>query len=67
LPFPDHRHRLKSRRRSSRRPEAAKAEASTGQTFYVPMILLGDVVEVFDLAPLRATPSSSVISATAFG
>jgi hypothetical protein len=47
LPLADHCHRLVACRRSSSRPEAAKAKPWTGQAFHVPMVLLDDVVQVF--------------------
>ena len=50
LPLPDHRHRLEAGQRSSSRPEATEAEARTGQPFHAPVVLLHDVVQVFDLA-----------------
>ena len=45
LPFPDHRHRLIARQRSSRRPEAAEAKPWADQAPYAPVVLFHDVVE----------------------
>src|SRR5829696_10536234 len=45
LPFPDHRHRLIARQRSSRRPEAPEAEPWADQTSYAPVVLFHDVIE----------------------
>ena len=50
LPLPDHRHRLVASQRSSRRPEAAEAEARPDQAFHAPVVLLHDVVEELGLA-----------------
>src|ERR1700761_9405010 len=50
LPLPDHYHRLVACQRSSSRPEAAKAPPRTGQSFYLPMVLLDDIVLVFHLS-----------------
>jgi hypothetical protein len=49
LPLSDHRHCLKSRHCSSRRLETAEAKPWPGQPFDASMILLDDVIEVFDL------------------
>jgi hypothetical protein len=38
LPFPDHRHRLIARQRSSRRPEAVEAEPWADQTSYASVV-----------------------------
>src|SRR4051812_21557065 len=40
LSLPDHRHRLVASQRSSRRPEATKAEAWIDQPFHVAVVLL---------------------------
>jgi hypothetical protein len=53
LPFPDHRHRLIARQRSSRRPEAAEAEPWADQTSYAPVVLFHDVVEELALVLLQ--------------
>src|SRR5215212_8951184 len=45
LPFPDHRHRLMARQRSSRRPGAVEAEPWADQTSYAPVVLFHDVIE----------------------
>ena len=45
LPFPDHRHRLIARQRSSRCPEAAEAEPWADQAPYAPVVLFHDVIE----------------------
>src|SRR5580692_7901595 len=50
LPLPDHCHRFIACQRSSGCPEVAKSKPWTGQSFHVPMILLSNVVQVFDLA-----------------
>src|SRR5215213_1136431 len=56
LSFPDHRHRLVARQRSSRRPETAKAKPWLDQPFHIPMSLLDDVVQVFHLSQSRSAP-----------
>jgi hypothetical protein len=56
LPLSDHRHCLKSRQCSSRRLETAEAKPWSGQPFDASMILLDDVIEVFDLTQFGATP-----------
>jgi tetratricopeptide (TPR) repeat protein len=56
LPLSDHRHCLKSRHCSSRRLETAEAKPWPGQPFDASMILLDDVIEVFDLTQFGATP-----------
>jgi hypothetical protein len=61
LSLPDRRHRLKTRRRSSGRPEPAKPEPWAGQAFYPPVILLDDVVQVLDLTQSGATPHLAVV------
>ena len=50
LPLSDHRHRLKTRQCSSGRPEPSKPERRTSQSLNTPVILLENVVEVFNLA-----------------
>ena len=50
LPFPYHRHCLIACQCSTGCPEAAKTEPWISQSFHVPMILLSNVVQVFDLA-----------------
>src|SRR3954462_9967164 len=60
LPFPDHRHRLVARQRSSRCPEAAKAEARIDQSFHFAVILLHDIVQVFHLSQSRPTPQLAI-------
>src|ERR687898_3457586 len=45
LPFPDHRHRLIARQRSSRGPEAPEAEPWADQASYAPVVLFHDVIE----------------------
>ncbi len=50
LPLSDHRHRLKTRQCSSGRPEPAKPQPRTSQSLNTPVILLENVVEVFNLA-----------------
>ena len=69
LPLSDHRHRLKTRQCSSGRPEPAKPEPRTSQSLNTPVILLENVVEVFNLAQRdrRHSSASFFISATAFG
>src|SRR3954462_9261150 len=60
LPLPDHCHRLVARQRSSRRPEATKAEAWIDQSFYFAVVLLHDVVQVFHLSQSRPTPQLAI-------
>src|SRR3954449_1476983 len=60
LPLPHHRHHLVARQCSSRRPEAAEAEPRSDQTFYAPMVLLHNVVEILALPQPRASPQLAV-------
>src|SRR3954464_3758007 len=50
LPLSDHRHPLVAGQRSSRGWQTAKAETRPDQALDAPMVLLNDVVQVFDLA-----------------
>src|SRR4051794_41377496 len=56
LSLSDHRHPLVASQRSSRRWQTAKAQPRPDQAFDAPMVLLDDVVEVFDLAQAREAP-----------
>jgi hypothetical protein len=55
LPLPDHRHR-RSSQCSSCRPETTEAEARAGQPFHAPVVLLHNVVQVFNLAQPAKPP-----------
>ena len=50
LPLSDHRHCLIASQCSSRGWQTAKAETRPDQALDAPMVLLDDVVQVFDLA-----------------
>src|SRR3954451_16106858 len=50
LPLSDHRHSLVKRQRSSRGWQTAEAQPRPDQALHAPMVLLNDVVQVFDLA-----------------
>jgi hypothetical protein len=50
LPLSDHCHPLVASQRSSRGWQTAKAETRPDQALDAPMVLLNDVVQVFDLA-----------------
>ena len=50
LSLSDHRHPLVASQRSSRGWQAAKAQTRPDQALHAPMVLLNDVVQVFDLA-----------------
>src|SRR5690348_11552901 len=59
LPLPDHRHCLVARQRSSRRPEAAKAEARIDQAFHVAVVLLDSLIANDKTEPVRWLGSSA--------
>jgi hypothetical protein len=56
LPFSDHRHRLVAHQGSSRCSETAEAQSGPDKALHAPVVLLDDVVEVFDLAQRRPSP-----------
>ena len=56
LPLSDHYHPLVAGQRSSCRLETAEAETRPDQALDAPMVLLNDVVQVFDLAQAREAP-----------
>src|SRR3954463_433491 len=56
LPLSDHRHSLVTGQRSSRGWQATEAETRPDQALDAPMVLLNDVVEVFDLAQPGEAP-----------
>jgi len=64
LTFPDHRHRLKTRQRSPRRPETAEAKSRSDQALDTPVILLNDVIQIFALPQTRAADLKRVPQAT---
>src|SRR4051812_26071450 len=56
LPLSDHRHPLVAGQRSSGGWQTAKAQTGSDQAFDAPMVLLDDVVQVFDLAQPGEAP-----------
>src|SRR4051812_2765157 len=60
LPLSDHRHSLVASQRSSGGWQATEPETRPDQAFDAPMVLLNDVVEVFDLAQPREAPQLTI-------
>src|SRR3954453_8220479 len=56
LPLSDHRHSLVTGQRSSCGWQTAKAQTRPDEALDAPMVLLNDVVQVFDLAQAREAP-----------
>ena len=61
LRFPDHRHHLVTRQRSSDRPETTKAQPQTDQAFDPPVVLFNDVVQVLHLPRLGPLPQLAIL------
>src|SRR4051812_44471964 len=60
LPLSDHRHPLVAGQRSARGWQATEAETRPDQALHAPMVLLNDVVQVFDLAQPGEAPQLTI-------